>query len=46
MRLDLADGYVIVGSAALVLGLVLVHPALVLAVIGYVALRHGLARSR
>lgn len=44
--MDIADGFIAAGLAALLLGLFLTHPALVLAAVGYVALSHGLNRSR
>ena len=44
--MDISDAYIVVGLVALILGLVIVHPALVLAVIGYAAFTHGLNRSR
>lgn len=44
--MDLSDTFVVLGALLLVIGLALTHPALVLAVIGYAALSHGLNRSR
>ena len=44
--MDLPDTFVVLGAVLLVAGLALTHPALVLALIGYAALSHGLNRSR
>ena len=44
--MDLSDAFVVLGAIVLLIGLGLTHPALLLAAIGYVAVEHGLNRSR
>lgn len=44
--MDIYDALVVLGAIVLLLGLALTHPALVVAAIGYVALTHGMNRSR
>ena len=44
--MDISDAFVGLGAIVLLIGLYLTHPALVLAVVGYAALSHGLNRSR
>ena len=44
--MDSSDAFVALGAVLLIAGLALTHPALVLALIGYAALSHGLNRSR